>query len=197
MNSEKAIDYIVSRMRKDLPSRLLYHSLDHTIGVMKSARHIAEAEGVNHEDMKLLLTAAAYHDSGLLKVYEKHEEVSCELAREHLPQFGFTAEQVKAIEGMIRATRVPQSPVTHLEKILCDADLFYLGGEEYESISQRLYDELLQNGYEISDKEWLDIQIAFLKEHHYWTDYSLSRQAANKQAVLSRLEERKKSLIKT
>jgi uncharacterized protein len=85
------------------------------------------------------------------------------------------------------ATKIPQSPDNLLEKILCDADLDYLGGNNYGEISESLRDELGLNGIQLSAEEWLNIQIAFLEKHHYWTDFALSVLKPQKQVVLDRL----------
>ena len=66
-------------------------------------------------------------------------------------------------------TKLPQNPVTHLEEILCDADLDHLGREDFDDIGKKLYEEWLATGKHISEKEWNDIQIKFLSTHSYWT----------------------------
>ncbi|MDA0973125.1 MAG: hypothetical protein O2867_05255 [Bacteroidetes bacterium] len=42
------------------------------------------------------------------------------------------------------ATKVPQEPKDHLARILCDADLDYLGGDDYDEIAGGLYQELFR-----------------------------------------------------
>jgi hypothetical protein len=95
---------------------------------------------------------------------------------------------------MIRATRIPQQPQNHLEKILSDADLHYLGGDNYDEISSRLYEEMVLHGFDLDERKWLDVQINFLEKHHYWTTYSVSNQAPAKKQVLSRLLAEKQSM---
>lgn len=194
MDYQKAIDHILDRLDRELPASLKYHSVDHTKDVMRSARHIATAEGIEGKDMNLLMTAAAYHDSGFLRTYARHEEVSCEIAGECLPLFGFNAEEIAVIQAMIMSTRVPQASDTHLGRILCDADLDYLGDEHYTRISQGLYDELILNGFTLNHSKWLDIQIKFLEGQQYWTEYSKAHRSAKKKAVLMRLIAEKEAL---
>ena len=45
------------------------------------------------------------------------------------------------------ATEIPQNPKTHLEMIMCDADLDYLGRYDFETISNNLYTEFLDFGF--------------------------------------------------
>lgn len=188
MKSEEAINFIISKMREELPDYLVYHSLDHTLEVIENARTIATYHNIKGEDLDLLLTAAAFHDSGLLHTYEDHESVSCNLAREHLPQFEFTDKEIQRTCLMISATRLPQSPENELSQILCDADLSYLGGPNYDYISNKLLLELENVGYDLSGDRWLKLQINFLKNHHYWTEYSLKFLREGKEKVLAKLE---------
>jgi len=114
-------------------------------------------------------------------------------AEKELPDFGFNKEDIEIIKGMIMATKVPQKPHTLLEKIICDADLVYLGGDNYDSISTTLHKELTLNGIDLDEDQWLDMQINFLESHNYWTEYYLNRLAPNKKSVLDRLKSRKAS----
>ena len=79
-----------------------------------------------------------------------HEAAGCVIARETLPEFGFDKKSIARIEEMIMATKVPQQPTTQLARILCDADLDYLGGMEYTEISTTLYQELSENGFHMT-----------------------------------------------
>ena len=188
MEHQSAMDFIINKMRGTIPHRLMYHSLDHTLSVIKCVERSATRSGVEGDDLKLLLTAAAYHDSGFLNSYTNHEEEGCKNAQKILPKFGFTDEQISKVCNMIMATKVPQSPKTELEKLLCDADLDYLGGDDYYTISNKLYDELLLNGQNIDKEQWLNIQIRFLESHHYWTDWAKENLAPNKDKILRNLQ---------
>ncbi|MEO6230707.1 MAG: HD domain-containing protein [Ferruginibacter sp.] len=60
--------------------------------------------------------AALYHDTGFIYVYNNHEEKGCEIAREQLPGFGLTPENIDNICALIMATKVPQLPMNELQK---------------------------------------------------------------------------------
>ena len=53
--------------------------------------------------------------------------------------------------GMIMATKIPQSPKNYLEQILCDADLDYLGRDDFYDIGGTLFKEL--KTYNVLDTE--------------------------------------------
>ncbi len=169
MKFEALKDFITNRLKTELAPELLYHSFEHTMGVYETAIRYAQAEKITGEDLTLLLTAALFHDSGFLFQMNDHEEKSCEIALSILPEYDYSAGQIERICGMIRATRVPQQPQNHLEQILCDADLDYLGGEDYDRISNHLYDELKIAGIVKSEQQWVDIQIRFMENHHFHT----------------------------
>tara|TARA_R110002050_G_scaffold99409_6_gene206099 strand:- start:8266 stop:8847 length:582 start_codon:yes stop_codon:yes gene_type:complete len=187
MEHTKAIDFVLRKLQNELPANLRYHSMEHTLAVLHSAEYLAKKEGLSEDEIILLLTAAAYHDSGFTVAYKNHEEIGCEIAAEALPQFGYTPEQITAIKSLIMSTKIPQSPSNKIEKVLCDADLDYLGGDNYGEISDSLRDELGLNGIVLSAEEWLGIQIKFLEKHHYWTDFALKVLKPRKQLVLERL----------
>jgi uncharacterized protein len=169
MNLDAARDYILKRMASELSPHLHYHSIDHTFDVHHACLELARIEGVNGSDLALLETAAYFHDSGIIETYENHEEASVKIAREILPEFGYSEEEMNIIECIILKTKLPQSAITLLGEILCDSDLDYLGRSDFFMIAQRLrYEwELMGNRYGL--KEWYEMQLRFLGNHHYYT----------------------------
>lgn len=189
MQLENAEKYITGRLTTELSAALFYHDYHHTFDVVNSCRIISEAEGITDpEDLLILKTAALYHDSGFLKVYDNHEDEGCRIAREMLPGFDYSEGQIDVICDLIQKTRIPQLPVTHLERILCDADLDHLGREDFDIIGEKLYKEWVAMGKHITASEWNDIQIKFLESHHFWTKTSVNKRSAAKQVHLDRLK---------
>lgn len=162
-------EYVYGLMNKNKPWYLVYHDKEHTHEVLSFAMHIAKQEGISEEDTILLEAAALLHDIGYLYTAIGHEEKSCEIAREILPEYDFTSAQIDEICKMIMATKIPQKPTDHLSEILCDADLSYLGTIDYAENAEKLYRELKNFNQEKTREEWLHQQINFLKEHHYFT----------------------------
>ena len=109
------------------------------------------------------------------------------MAREILPKYGLNENQLDIISKMILATRVPQSPVTHLEKILCDADLDYLGREDFYSIGGQLLEELKAEGVVETLREWNIMQKAFLESHRFHTDFSKTNREGTKSQRLNEI----------
>ena len=181
---------ILSRLEKELDPRLGYHNIMHTLDVLEQAEVLAKQEKVTDKhDLLLLKTAAVFHDSGFLFVYKGHEEKGCEIASESLRNV-FSEEDIKKVCGMIMATKIPQSPNTLLEQIICDADLDYLGRNDFEPISQNLYKEFLTFKIIPEDMIWDHIQIKFFESHHYFTGSSISKRNEKKLKHLNILKER-------
>lgn len=181
MNYQKVKTYIVKKLNLELPSFLYYHGFHHTVDVLNATKKIIEFEGIKGEDADLLKTAALFHDCGFLRQYKNHEEVGCDIAREVLPNHGYNAEQVDAVCGMIMATKVPQNPQNHLEEIICDADLDYLGRDDFEYIAATLYRELKENELIASEEDWNRLQLKFLTAHKYYTDFGIHLREPKKQ----------------
>lgn len=169
MKFGEAKKFILGRLKSDLPNHLSYHSVEHVKDVFNACKILAESEGVKGEDLKLLLTAALFHDSGFLNGQKDHEKKSCQIAKKHLPDYGYSAEQIKKICGMIMATKVPQMPKNHLEEIICDADLDYLGRDDFFTIGDKLFAELSMYGILNTEDEWNKLQVRFLESHHFFT----------------------------
>jgi len=165
-----AIAYIVKRLEDELSPALLYHSLYHTQeDVLPATRRLAEWIGLSEQDVQLLEVAAAFHDAGFLVQYREHELAGVNIAQQFLPRFGFSEEHVRAVSGMIMATRLPQSPKTLMEEILADADLDSLGREDFFVRGNKLREERTLRGEQFSDESWFQEQIRFLKGHRYFT----------------------------
>ena len=72
-------------LRTDLDPRLTYHNPEHTEDVLQHVERIAAAENITDKRLlHLMRIAALFHDTGFLRTYKGHEEVSCIIMRERL-----------------------------------------------------------------------------------------------------------------
>ncbi len=186
---EGARQYALGRLQSELPPALTYHSLIHTRDlVMRAAEHLARLEGIPQEQTDLLVTAAAFHDLGYLVDPANHERASARIARETLPAYGFTEEQIGQITSLIMATRLPQQPRNHLEELLADADLAVLGMDIFMERSTALRAEHAAAGKTYTDEEWAASQSQFLKSHHYFSPAARQLFAQGKRENLGKLD---------
>lgn len=179
---------ILNKLSTQLSKDLSYHSVQHTIDVETQAERIALNENIGGHKLFLLKVACLYHDSGFLTTYREHEIAGCVLAREELPAHGFKPDELDIICGMIMATRIPQTPLNKLEEIICDADLDYLGREDFDPISRNLYLELKTKGFVKAENDWNIIQVNFFKQHAYFTDTDKKLRGPLKQQHLEMIE---------
>ena len=187
MQFEQAYSFIMEKLENDLPSYIRYHDAQHTKDVMAAAEYLGQKEGIGERDMLLLKTAALFHDTGFLQKMEGHEEISCELARKHLPHFEYTQDEIEHICRIIMATRLPQTPADKLGEILCDADLSYLGEEDYIRRSQHLFHELRHNHLIETQEEWVIRQVEFLTSHNYFTATAKAEKDAAKKKIIKKI----------
>lgn len=184
----KKFENVISKtLEEGLDKRLHYHGFHHVLYVMEAGELIASGFELSDKEIVLLKTAILLHDSGFLRTYNEHEVVGTEIACEMLPQYGYSKEDIKKINGMIMATRIPQTPTNHLEEIIADADLEYLGTKNFKKISEYLYQELIEYNFIRSRDEWNQIQVRFLKSHHYFTDFCKKQREPVKQEHLEKI----------
>lgn len=179
--------FIVEKLGKELPANLTYHGLHHTLDVFNAAMTIAKAENLSSHEIRLLRIAILYHDAGFTLAYKNHEDEGCKMAKNNLPAYGYTVEELSIICGMIMATKIPQNPHTILEKIICDADLDYLGRDDFEKISNTLREEMKTYKLLHDKKAWYKIQKDFLEKHKYYTEFSRNNREHQKQKYLEEI----------
>jgi len=190
MQYDEVHAFMLNKLETGLPDYILYHNVPHTLSVISSAAQLAKSENVSGDELLLLKTAALFHDAGFLQHHDEHEEISCKLAAKYLPDFDYTREQINRISQMIMATKLPQSPADHLSKILCDADLHYLGGEHYAANAEKLFNEYKKLGVIKTMAEWDLKQAEFLSSHRYFTDTAINLFEEQKQNILAEIEAR-------
>jgi predicted metal-dependent HD superfamily phosphohydrolase len=183
-----AEQFIFEKISRELPSNLSYHAVHHTLDVLAAAMRIAAAEGLDEEEVKLLRVAVYFHDAGFISTYKGHEEVGCQMAEEILPSFGFDDQMIAQICGMIMATRLPQQPRTVAEQVIADADLDYLGRDDFYPIGETLFREFRIHLGVSDEHEWNRIQINFLRSHSYHTRYAQKLRSTAKAERLKELE---------
>jgi uncharacterized protein len=181
-----AEEHIRSLLSKEMP-KLPYHNVNHIYDVLDASLKIAASEKLSEDDVKLLRVAALFHDAGFIRNAASHEEHGAQMAREILPAHGFSDDQIDVIANMIIATRIPQTPSTQLERVLCDADLDYLGRNDFYAIGGTLFEELKEQGAVETEREWNLVQRTFLNSHRYHTEFGKKNREGCKQERLKEI----------
>jgi hypothetical protein len=85
---------------------------------------------------------------------------------------GVDEETTTAVKNCIIATRIPQRPANLLEEIVCDADLYHFGTDDFPFQDKLMRKEAeALNHLHIDKDEWRKGTIMLLENHHYHTKY--------------------------
>lgn len=174
--SQKFESWIRDKFEESQRKELVYHNLGHTEFIVEKVLEIAKYYALEDLDREDLFFAAWLHDVGYWKGEPKaHENRSAALAESCLLDFGLKKDRIDRIKSAILATQMPQRPKDLFESILCDADLFHLGTEEFleKSLDLKLEQELLGVGV-FSDQDWWGKSLDFLENHQYHTSFGKS-----------------------
>lgn len=187
MSYRKLRHFIISSLNESLSAGLKYHGIHHTLDVLKVCNQYIVRFKIGKKDAELLRVGALMHDYGFLYTYKDHEAKGVEMAEKLMPQFGYSAQDINIVSGMIWATKVPQQPKNYLEQILCDCDLDYLGRTDFDPISESLFQELNIHNILNDRHQWNLIQVKFLKGHEYHTDWAKKNRQPTKAVHLNHL----------
>lgn len=181
-------ELILDKLEKELPATLFYHNVKHTVDVVTEVELIGWAEGCSDEEILLLKTAALFHDLGHTVSYDDHEYQGTLFAREMLPGYNYSQEQIDRICSLIMATKLPPTPADLLESIICDSDLDYLGRSDFIPVSNTLFEELKARNKMSDINQWNKLQVKFISGHQYFTKTARSLREVNKQLQIERIQ---------
>jgi predicted metal-dependent HD superfamily phosphohydrolase len=190
-------DHVSKIFRDNSPPENVYHNLGHTSDVAGAVKEIARAEGINDDDLELILIAAWFHDLGYVKTWAGHEDLSIEYAQNFLNTNKYPEDMIQEITSLINATRTPQNPINKLEEILCDADSHHLGIKSTEQKEDLYRLEMEKRGEMVcTDEEWLETSVNFFNQHRFFTNYAIEVFGVQKNINLIKLEKQLKKLKK-
>ncbi|MEO7982878.1 MAG: HD domain-containing protein [Bacteroidota bacterium] len=167
---------------------LLYHNLTHSINVVRHAREIAEQYKLDRHSLFVVLSAAWFHDTGQLTGdMAVHEETSVQFMKEFFSRKPVDQKIIDEIAGCIMATKMPVKPASLTEEILCDADTYHLGTENFQQLDKLVWKELeLRLNNTINNQA--ERSLAFLEDHQFFTVYCLQLLSAGKKKNIDRLK---------
>jgi predicted metal-dependent HD superfamily phosphohydrolase len=194
-----AQNYATDLYQTKVSKSIHFHTLQHTQEVLAASEKMAEYYQLADEDRFSLSLAAWFHDTGYSGGTAKgHEELSVELALKFLNEHQIGQPVIDKVKGCINATRIPQTPNSLIEQIICDADLFHLGTGDFKEKNRLLREELNDfGGNNLSKKDWRRLNIDFLEKHNYFTSYAKENLQPLKTVYLDELNEKLKGEEKT
>jgi len=169
---EKITEHVLEYFKAQDDKTFIYHNKKHTEDVVNRTTEIANHYEVTPHDLFIVCAAAWFHDLGYMIDRSHHETQSALLAENFLRSKEVGESDIKLVKSCIMATQMPQKPVSLLEKIICDADLYHLGTDEFSQKNKLLFKEYNNINHPPIDKtEWQKKSVVFLEAHQYLTDY--------------------------
>lgn len=187
--------YVADIYQHRVKPEFVFHNIEHTEDVAETCSHIADYYHCSEEDRLVLLLAAWFHDTGYSSGQtEGHEDVSVQMATQFLTAHSVDSAIIQRVASCIQATRMPQTPVSIVEKILCDADLQHIATGDFRARNSLLKQErenLLE--HKIDKKEWRRDNMEFLQTHKFFTDYGQNLLEPKKEENLQALSKKKET----
>ena len=194
---KEAKKFVTGIFQNKVDPLFVFHNLEHTHQVVTAAEEIEVYYQLDNNDQFVLFVSAWFHDTGFSTGHaDEHEKESIKLATDFLYQQHAHPEVILQIASCIRATHMPQEPLTLVEKILCDADLFHLGSNMFRRRNTLLKQEL-QAYYKssFSEEDWRKLNIEFLKSHNYFTGYCRQELEPVKQGWIKQLQNKQRTNV--
>ena len=198
---KKVDQYVRTLFKDELPSGIKFHDANHTLhpnrGVVAVANRIALSEKISEHDRELVIAAAYFHDTGYIREYDKNEPIAARIAGRILELLDYKPGEIEKVQKMILATDLAKKPKTHLEKILCDADLDNLGREDFFKLDSKLREGRRIRGLDVSDDvKWYKGTLEVMKNHKYYTESQIKLRDEEKQKNMKKLIKKLENLQK-
>jgi predicted metal-dependent HD superfamily phosphohydrolase len=169
----KARAYVEAFMKAKKPDWIIFHTFEHAKAVVKACKEIGAASQLSDGDLEVVTLAAWFHDTGYVVTVDGHEEKSVGIAESFLRENGFPEDKIAQVAGCIRATKMPQSPKSLAEQVLCDADIAHLARADFQSVSELIRSEIEHRmGRRLTEIEWLTMNTDFIANHRYFTHFA-------------------------
>ncbi len=193
---QKVEEQVTVFYRDHTDTRMFYHNQSLTKSVMGIVKRMADHYHLDDRSFFIINAAAGflytgYFISGINTPLEK----SAEKASAILQLIGVSENDMDAVKSCILTTANPEMPHLLEEKILCDADAYYLGTSSFRSKNKLMRKEReALTGEKMDGNAWRLATIALLEKHQYHTDYCHllldKTKADNLQVIQSRHEEK-------
>lgn len=197
MRLDKIRKFIINELTSKSLGDCYYHGSEHSLEVEKACVDISKYEdGITDKELELLRIASLSHDIGHIESMDNHEVLGCSFVIRTMPNFGYTEADISLVKSLILVTKFPHKPKTLLEDIICDADLSYIGTENYSCQAEKLKKELVElHNYNFEDeKKWIEFQVNFLEKHVFFTKYAQEKYNPTKKLIIETLKNKLTSL---
>jgi predicted metal-dependent HD superfamily phosphohydrolase len=183
-------EFVTDYFEKHIDARYTFHSLAHTKRTVKNTLMLCEKIGIDTPDQEIVLIAAWFHDCGISQSYDEHEAKSMQIAKRFLEEQKYSDENIDKVISCIQATKPGNKPENILEKIIHDANIIHLGKKNYFKRNKELFKEYKNVlNKSVSNAEWVKINIEFISDNDFETDYAKENFSDQRLINLSTLQE--------
>jgi class 3 adenylate cyclase len=182
-------ELIIRQLRNELPGMLKFHNVKHTLEVCTQVEVIGRSEGLTNKELLLVKTAALLHDTGYMIGYLQHEVQSVRIAKELLPMYAYSPDEIEEICQLILVTIDEAVPLGIMDQVMKDADLEYIGRADFALLSDKLWKEHCHFYRKVSKNDWNKMQYNFVSNHSYHTKTANELRQVDKEIQLKKLIE--------
>jgi len=180
--------YVRELFKQHNNTNLIFHNLDHTIKVVERVQEIAAHYQLPDKELLELSIAAWFHDTGhLITDPPDHEEKSVELMSAFMKAKTDDPVMINNIAALIRITKFPPSPQSLSEMIICDADTYHFGLEDFKQTNKAMKKELILRNMNTMVLDWEKNSLELLKKHQFFTSYCIDSLQRGKEKNIRRL----------
>lgn len=180
--------YVKGLFKQHSHNNLIFHNLEHTESVVERVQEIASHYQLAENDLLELSIAAWFHDTGhLMTDPSGHEQKSVEVMEAFLKSRTDDEELINNIANLIRITKFPPSPQSLPEMIICDADTYHFGLEDFKQTNKAMKKELVLRNMNTMVMDWERNSLELLKKHQFYTTYCIDLLQKGKEKNIRRL----------
>ena len=172
-------------------ANLVFHNLEHTQNVVQHVQEIASHFQLPQKEMPELIIAAWFHDTGhLLTEPSLHEEKSVALMEEFIKSKTDDEELITHVARLIRITKFPPAPKNLQEMIICDADTYHFGLDDFKKTNKAVKKELILRNMNTMVLDWERNSLELLEKHQFYTTYCMELLQKGKEKNIRRLRKK-------
>jgi predicted metal-dependent HD superfamily phosphohydrolase len=172
-------------------ANLVFHNLEHTQNVVERVHEIASHYKIPDKELLELSIAAWFHDTGhLITDPSGHEEKSVALMDAFMRTKTDDEELINKIAELIRITKFPPSPQTLQEMIICDADTYHFGLQDFKQTNKAMKKELILRNMNTMVMDWEKNSLDLLERHQFYTTYCIGLLQKGKEKNIRKLNKK-------
>ncbi len=188
---EEAKQYVSKFLAHELSEKCLFHTISHTLEVLKNAEIIGRYCNVDEDQLNILRISALFHDVGYVDAYDDHEIFSAKRAVAYLADKKVDVSTIAQIEKAILSTKTPQNPQDKISKILCDADLMNLTFDDYFEQVDLMREEWEKVGKaKLNSHQFYLNTLEFFRSHEYHSKYGKTILQPKKEMTERKIEKK-------